>query len=356
MMTDSFYSRAEQTCAALLTRFRVADTPYFYERVKANPGDRNVCELWPYSGVVSAFNALAAHPVGGLRYQAGLRQVLNGLEAYYDSASPLPAYDSYILAEGGAQKYYDDNEWLGIEFIRAYRTLKDTAYLVKAVEMFRYAVSGWSQSMGGGIFWREDDPDTKNTCSNGPAAVLALLLYEETQDEAYVNWALKILDWNKRLKSPQLGVYLDAVKLDGSIDERTFTYNTGTPLHANALLYKITGERQYLDEAEALADASRRHFARTPGDGGVGIFPNTPWFNAVLLRGYLELYRVDPQHDPVNLGLMKANLEYAWEHARAADHSFTPDWTGQSDLDCEVRWLLDQAAMVELYALLAERS
>jgi len=351
-MSESFYTRAELTCAAMLARFRVKDTNYFYERVKALPTDRKVCELWPYSGVISAYNALAAHPAYGERYYPALRQVLAGLETYYDPAGQPTGYDSYILAEGGAQKYYDDNEWLGLEFIRAFHTLKDNRYLEKAIEMFRYAISGWSDAMGGGIYWREKDPDTKNTCSNGPAAVLALQLYEETQERFYLEWALKILDWLKPLKSPVKGVYLDAIKQDGAIDERTFTYNSGTPIHANALLYKITGENQYLNEANFLAGASYRHFARLEAQSGLKFLPNTPWFNAVLLRAYLELYHVDPSHDPVYLLFIKANLEYAWKHARAADLSFSPDWTGHIDLDSDVRWLLDQAAMVELYALL----
>lgn len=351
-MKDSFYFRAELTCNTMIKRFRVKDTNYFYERVKALPTDRKVSELWPYSGVVSAYNALAAHPVFGERYYQALREVLAGLEAYYDSSEQPAGYDSYILADGGAQKYYDDNEWLGIEFIRAYRLLKDAQYLEKAAEMFRYAISGWSEDMGGGIYWREKDFDTKNTCSNGPAAVLALLLYEETREALYMEWAIKILEWLKPLKSPTLGVYWDAVKLDGSIDERLFTYNIGTPIHAYALLYKITKGKQYLDEACALSEAGYHYFGQLDSKSGKKILPNTPWFNVVLLRGLIELYQVDPSHNPLYLDFLKDNLEHAWDHARAGDQSFTPDWTGLTDLDSDVRWLLDQAAMVELYALL----
>lgn len=353
-MSVDFFARAEQTWQAMNQRFRAAGTGLYYERVQRLPTDRNFSELWPYSGVVSAANALAAHSQCGERYYAALRQALAGLEVYYDAAARPAAYDSYLLDEGGAQKYYDDNEWLGIEFIRAYRTLQEPADLDRARAMFDFALSGWSEAMGGGIYWRENDPETKNTCSNGPAAVLALLLYEETAEKSYLEAAQRILAWNQALLSAQTGVYLDAVKADGSVDERTFTYNTGTPLHASALLYRITGAEEYLQQARALAAAALRHFGRLDLHSGERILPNTPWFNAVLLRGCLELYRVDPDHDPTYVHFFQANLNYAWEHARAADGSFTPDWSGQTELDSPVRWLLDQAAMVELFALVAE--
>lgn len=348
MSDHSFYSRAEITCGVMEERFHVPGTTYYYERVKRLPTDRKVSELWPYSGVVSAYNALAAHPKFGEKYHAPLRRVLEGLEAYFDAN----AYDSYVIAEGGAQKYYDDNEWLGIEFIRAYRTLKDKTYLEKARLMFAFAVSGWSDTMEGGIFWRENDPETKNTCSNGPAALLAMLLFEETRDPYYLDWALKILEWVKRLKDPASGVYFDAVKSDGSIDERVFTYNTGTPLHANVLLYKATHQQAFLDEALALAEAGLRVFGKKQPDCATAILPNTPWFNAVWLRGLLELAEVDPARGQKYIQFFVDNLDHAWDHTRSADGTFTPDWTGKTEFDSGVRWLLDQAAMVELFAML----
>ena len=348
-MSDiSFINRAEITCRVMEERFHVPGTTYYYERVKRLPTDRKVSELWPYSGVVSAYNALAEHPKVGKMYHVSLNRVLDGLEAYFDTN----AYDSYVMEEGGATKYYDDNEWLGIEFIRAYRTLKDKTYLEKAGRMFAYAVSGWSDTMEGGIFWRENDPETKNTCSNGPAALLAMLLFEETKDPFYIDWALKILDWVKRLKDPVSGVYFDAVKSDGSIDERVFTYNTGTPLHANVLLYKATREQGYLQEALDLAEAGQQVFGKPQPEGGTPILPNTPWFNAVLLRGLLELVQVEPIRGRKYIQFFVDNLDHAWNAARSSDQTFTPDWTGKVELDSDVRWLLDQAAMVELYAML----
>jgi hypothetical protein len=345
--------RAEETYAILVQHFAIPNTRLFYEHVDRKDGDRFCSGLWPYSGVISALNALAALPEVGPRYHAALRNVLEGLEAYYDAQADPPAYDSYIRADGGGQKYYDDNEWLGLEFVEAFRTLGDPAYLTKAEEMLRFALSGWSPAMGGGIYWRQHDETTKNTCSNGPAAVLALEIYRETGRRDYLDWATRILEWLAPLKSPDSLVYWDSLSVTGNIDRRTFTYNTGTPLHANALLHRITGDPRYLEEARALAAASYAHFAPVDALSGKRFFPDTPWFNAVLLRGYLALYATDPLRDRTYIDAMQRNLDHAWAHARAADGTFSPDWSGRSGLTSPHRWLLDQAAMVELYARLA---
>ena len=345
-------ARAEATYAMLAQRFAIPNSSLFYEHVEAKSDDRYCSHLWPYSGVISALNALAATHGARSRYQEALRSVLQGLAAYYDAQATPPGYDCYIRAGGGGDKFYDDNEWLGLEFVEAYRTLQDPGYLAKAEEMLSFALSGWSDAMGGGIYWRQHDDSTKNTCSNGPAAVLALALHQETGRQEYLDWAVRILEWLAPLKSPDSGVYWDSLLQQGTIDKRTFTYNTGTPLHANALLFAITAEQHYLEEARALAAASYAHFAPGDAPSGERLFPDTPWFNAVLLRGYLALYAADPDHDRTYVDAMRRNLKYAWVHARAADGAFSPDWSGRSEVTNPQRWLLDQAAMVELYARL----
>ena len=322
--------RAEETYAVLVQRFAISNTGLFYEHVEPKDDDRFCSGLWPYSGVVSALNALAALPEVCPRYHAALRSALKWLDAHYDAEADPPAYDSYIRVGGGGQKHYDDNEWLGLEFVEAWRTPGDPAYLVKAEEMLRFALSGWSAAMGRGIYWRQHDDATKNTCSNGPAAVLVLELHRETGRREYL--ATRILEWLALLQSPDSGVYWDSVSATGNIDKRTFSYNTGTPLHANALLYRITGESSYLEAARVLAAASYAHFAPVDVASGECLFPDTPWFNAVLLRGYLARYATDPLRDRTYIDAMQRNLDYAWKHARAADGSFSPDWSGRSGL------------------------
>lgn len=355
---DVDLARAEALYQTILASFYVPEFNLYREHSQVLPEDNAFSFLWPYSGMVSAANALAAAP-GGEKYHADLARVLDGLEQYWDERADPPGYDSYVREYGGGQKYYDDNEWLGLDFVDAYRTLGDPVYLEKAKAMFAFAISGWSDDLGGGIYWRENDTATKNTCSNGPAAVLALKLYQETGEQQYLHWAVRILGWLKQLQAPS-GVYWDSLSANRTIDFRTYTYNTGTIIHANALLYAETGEQRYLDEARALADASIAHFLRNDPASGRAFYPDTPWFNAVLLRGYVALYRVDPAHDPRYIETMRANLDYAWRHARGMEGFVNPDWAGDAtarrgtDGKEGVYWLLDQAALVEMYATLAQ--
>ena len=325
------------------------DYQLFLENVPPKLGDNAFSYLWPFSGMVSVTNALI-ELTGEEKYKYLLKDVLKGLERYYDPYSNPSGYDSYVVEFGGGQKYYDDNAWIGLEFVRTYRITTESTYLLKARETFEFVISGWDEETRGGILWRENDPTTRNTCSNGPAIVLALELFRETGSDFFYDWALKIYEWtNKNLLSLE-GVFWDSVSESGVVDKKTFTYNTGIMIRANTLLYEITKEDQYLEEAKRLAKASLDHFAPLNKEGE-RFFPDTPWFNLVLLKGYLELNKLDK--DPTYISIIKNNIDFAWRNAMGEDGFMSPDWSGKTRVDEEHRWLLDQAAMAELYTLVA---
>ncbi|WP_338786142.1 glycoside hydrolase family 76 protein [Metabacillus sp. FJAT-53654] len=347
----NYQEMAEQTYHALLNRFFLKHEGLYLEHYQKKEEDQEVSFLWPYSGVISAINALAKMPSIGKQYYHDLINVLDGLEKYWNEQSKPEAYDSYVIKYGGGQQFYDDNEWLGLDFIEAYHTLGDKKYLQKAKMMFDFAISGWSEDKGGGIYWNTDKK-TRNTCSNGPAAVLAIQLYEVTGDMKYLDWAIKILKWTKQLESPNEGIYWDNIREDGSIDQTTYTYNVGTIIHSNALLYKLTNEDIYLIEASRLAESSLEYFLKKKNDLSFAVFPDSPWFNVILFKGYLALYHADPSRNRMYINAIQANVNYAWKHARDENGLFSKDWTGEKGVSQEHKWLLDQAPMIEFYALL----
>jgi len=320
----------------------------FLENYPCQPDDRGFSYLWPFSGVFSAVNAMSRLPEKGENYRSDIDRVLRGLERYWDKYSKAGGYDCYVVEFGGGQKFYDDNTWIGLEVIRAYEVKKDIRLLNKAKQVFNFVISGWSEK--GGIYWREHDFKTRNTCSNGPAIVFALKLYQITGEQDYLDWGLKIYKWvNSNLYSPG-GAYWDSISSEGKIDKRTYTYNTGIMLHANVLLYQITKDEKYLNEAEKITQASLEHFAVREKDG-IRFFPDTPWFNNILFKGYLALYEINK--DSTYIEIMIKNVDYAWMHARDKYDLIGPDWSGETKGGTDYKWLLDQAAMVELYALIS---
>jgi len=249
--------------------------------------------LWSIAALFQAFDEMQKIPQ--LKNEEFLNDMLLTIDKYYDGVrSPLSVnyggYDSYVVSLGGGTRYYDDNEWLGLALIDAYEITGNVVFLNKAEQVFDFVKSGQDNKLGGGIYWAEGG-NSKNTCSNGPAVVLSLKLYEITHQASYLTFARQIYEWtNEHLLSPS-GIYWDHEDLNGHVNKDMFTYNTGIMMQAMVLLYKVTGEEKYLKEAQKTAEASLKYFAPN------GEFPfwddGSFWFNAVLLRGYQNLYEVD---------------------------------------------------------------
>ena len=110
--------------------------------------------------------------------------------------------------------------------------------------------SGMDEHLGGGIYWCEQRKGSKNTCSNAPAVVYLVKLYEATRDNDYLTKAKMLYDWTKNtLKDLSDNLYWDNITLNKKIDHRKFPYNTGQMIQAGALLFKITHDKLYLEDA-----------------------------------------------------------------------------------------------------------
>jgi len=253
----------------------------YYKEVPAPDKNHNPYSfLWPLCAMLQAANEIEVLD----KKEKMVDPMLTIIRDYYDPAPPAPGYASYIMKLKGGDRFYDDNQWIGITAMDAYARTNKQSYLNLGKEIYRYMMTGFDTVLGGGIYWQENKKISKNTCSNGPGIILALQLYQATKQKPFLDTAFMLYHWtNANLKAPS-GLYFDNISVkDKRIDTRRFSYNTGTMLQSNVYLYEITKDKKYLTEAIAIADSSLTYFL------GNKRFRDNYWFNAVLLRGYQHL-------------------------------------------------------------------
>lgn len=319
---------------------------YFNDGEKAA---KEVSFLWPFSGMTSAVNIL--YKFDKKKYGTSLENLIEAQKQYRDTIRKPIGYQAYPTRLEKSDRYYDDNGLVGIDYIEAYANTKQAHYLKDAKEVFEFIISGWNTDLEGGVTWLEGVHDQKPACSNGKATVLALKIYEQTKDKYYLDWGLKFYNWmHSHLRAEENIYWNDMKTADRSVLKTAWTYNTGTMLQAAVSLYKITGNEMYLKEAQLLAEGSYLYFGKKQADGRISILDN-PWFTVVLFRGYQDLYAVDQNSKYVN-AIIK-NIDFAWTNARDDKGLLYSDWNAEKDESKTPKWLLNQAAVIELYARIA---
>lgn len=295
-----------------------------------------------------AFSALA----GGARldpttYTPLMEQFFGGMEAHWDKDAPIPGYDAYFSSPTSDDKYYDDNAWMALTFTEAYDITRDRRYLYRATEVMRYVLSGWDDVLGGGIYWRQDHK-SKNTCSNGPSATAALAVGAFANKPHYIAEARRIVDWTTRTLQAPGGLFWDSINLSGKIDRTQWTYNTALMLRANLGLFRLTGERPYLEEARRLAQASERGLVNPKTNA----FKDDALFSHLLVEAFLDLHRTTGE--PYLLDRARANADFAWNHVRdPADGGFWTKWDILPDRHEERKSLIANAGVARMFWLLA---
>lgn len=360
--------RAQQTLDSLYTHYSVDNTcllrenhpfddkhtvTYLASEEQANMPNL-YSYLWPYSGTFSAVNALFETTQDKKYHQLLDERVLPGLNEYFDTTRTPNAYSSYVKSAPASDRFYDDNVWLGIDFTDTYQLTKDKKYLDKAAMIWNFIESGTDDLLGGGIYWCEQKKESKNTCSNAPGSVFALKLFKATNDSAYFKKGKALYDWTKEhLQDSTDYLYFDNVRLDGKIGKAKFAYNSGQMMQSAALLYQLTNNPVYLEDAQNIAKECYNYFftdfTTTSGESFKMIKKGDVWFTAVMLRGFIELYHLDKNKTYIDA--FDKSLSYAWENARDEKGLFHTDLSGNNKDD--KKWLLTQAAIVEMYGRLA---
>lgn len=352
IVKDKNLLRAEYTLEKINTHFDAGNN-LLKETFPDKPDKQAASYLWPASAYFSGAKELYKASGEKKYLKLIMNQVIPLLDQYYDKSRLPHGYQSGIVAAGQSDRYYDDDIWLGIDFCELFSLTGNKEFLTRALDTWKFVFSGYDDILGGGIYWCEQKKTTKNTCSNAPASVLALKLFAATGDSTFFQLGKNIYDWTQaNLRDPGDHLYNDNIDLSGKVDSRKYTYNSGQMLQASVMLYKMTGEKIYLDEAGTIAKNVISHFTEEYkyNERTIRLFKNTGnWFNYILLRGYMELYSVDK--NPVYLQIFIDNMDQVWDNARTKEGLFVKDWKGKKEN--QYNELLDQAGMMSMFACLA---
>jgi hypothetical protein len=317
-----------------------------YQGLPSNSCDPYSC-LWPFTNATAGTEFLAGAP-GGVFVRADVSARRTGLDYYADNVEVSPtgvpqpsAYQSAVappLGPGGAT-YYDDNAWVGLDLIHAYRLTFDQSDLALAQSEFNFIVTGWDPSTvgvcPGGVFWEDVAGSQRNVTANGASAELGLELDQLTGNASDLAWAIRMYQWAVSCLRTTSGLYDDHVNADGSVNSTIWSYNQGVMVGAGVLLYDLTGANAYLSEAEQTASAALVHFGTGPT-----LLNQGPAFNAIYFRNLLFLNSVVP------------DIGYASEAQSYGASMWTQRQTSTGLVDPQYG-VNGTAPMVEIYALLA---
>jgi hypothetical protein len=313
--------------------------------------------LWPFSQALAATVSMANIPSMSGALASEIHSRLIGLRNYLDTSnsgepdgiftSNLAAFDGTAApptGPGGA-KFYDDNDWVGIELARLYKATHKPALLGSAEGIMAFEMAGWQTNpelaCAGGIPFSNTNENTdRNTVTNAPAAELAVQLYRITRRAEYLQFAQMAYQWVRSCLLLPNGLYADHIRQHGEVDSTVWSYNQGTMIGAGTLLYQATHNRGYLYQARETAQAALAYL--TPARLGSEI----PFFPSVYFRNLLYLDSIS--RDPTGTKLAQAYVDNAWQHLRLSNGLFVAGSPSSPQL-------LVQAAIVQIYALLATR-
>jgi len=328
---------------------------YFYIRGSGLYKGEPFSYLWPFSQSLAATVSVANIPHLPMSLSHELQARLVGLNSYLDTdnsgaaegtyTSDLAAFDGTVAppAGPGGTKYYDDNDWVGLELVRLYQQTHQAALLGSAEGIMAFEMAGWQERPGlaceGGIpFSNAVGNGERNTVTTAPAAELGVLLYEETHSAEYLQFAEKAYEWVRGCLQQPANMYADHIGNRGVVEPRLWSYNQGSMIGAGTLLYQASGNAAYLYQARQTADAALAYF------NNERLGSEIPFFVSVYFRNLLYLDSVT--HDPPGPAIAQNYVNYAWQSLRLSNNLFVFGSPPTAQL-------LVQAAIVQIYALLS---
>lgn len=289
--------------------------------------------VWTFSQTVAA--ALYSAKITGDYSRAD--RLLDDIEGYHAGNAYAPGWH----APADSQHYYDDNGWVGLDLMQAYTQTHDKKYLDRAKRLFPFFEQGIQKN--GGLLWCQGKP-YQAAAANGSAMEYALELYQATHDDRYLKFAKGLHRFvTRHLVTPD-GLVKDGLNPDGKVGPAIYSYNQGTFIGSDVLLYQATGDSRYLDDARHTARAALSHL------GSEGIWKQPPSFNGIFFRNLMALDAVAP--DPRYREALDTYAERAWKQARSPSTGlFSGGGIGHYGKRTPDPNLLDTSGMLQILAL-----
>jgi predicted alpha-1,6-mannanase (GH76 family) len=239
-------------------------------------------------------------------------------------------------------KYNDDIMWITIACCRAYQDTGDDSYRALAKHNFDAVYArGFDSKLGGGVYWTTDNR-SKNACVNGPATIAACLLCQICDDKSYLTKAEMIYNWERQALFMTNGAVHDNMRISGRIGRKVFTYNEGTFIGAADLLWKLTGNTNYYNDAVLAANFTRHVLSwdRTLPAYGSG---DAAGFNGIFMR-WMSRFLSDASLWPQFYDWMSLNADAAWR-VRRTDNLSWQDWSSPTPAGTLDSWNCSDAVV-----------
>ena len=305
-------------------------------------GQKGRAQAWPFSQALWATVEVASMPGMGGDTREDLLDRIRSLAAYSHPERGRPSEFAPVYG-GSGEVYYDDNLWIANGLLAATGAMHDLSLVRTAGQIFQLVADGWdtdeTHPCPGGVFWKRVGANhDRNTVTTANAALLALGLYSRGGPSRYLTWAKMAYDWTQHCLGRPDGLVRDHIDLSGRIEPSTWSYNQGAMIAAGAGLFRATGRTTYLAQAVRLARRSLRFYSETDFAGEPACFV------AIFFRDLRVLDAVRPD---------RAYTAAAERYADARWHGGRDPATGLFEPATGEVPLLEQAAMVQLYADLA---
>jgi hypothetical protein len=327
---------------------------YFYVTAQSSydgtypPTGIGHAQLWPYTQALSATLEVARLTDGRIALDA-----LGGrIATLAEYRAPLAGQFAYAPVYGGkGNPFYDDNNWAGIALVTAAELLHDDADLAVAQRLLAWIRRGWdfrARICPGGVYWlmpggtywnRSPSSRYRTAVSTMNGALLAVLLFQRTHVIGDLRWAEKAYAWTMRCLATSNGLIADHIDANGNVTTSVHSYNQGAAIATAVNLYRATHDRAYLTEAIRTADGSLSAF-RDPLASGDNASMLAIFFSDLLTLAPLVRGRA------IHTAIQTFGDE-AWTNNRNPA-------TGLFQFGETSATLLDQAAMVQIYAELAQ--